>query len=566
MNNEEHIINGQQTAETQAENARDDALFEELGKSRKNRRKKLIRITLSIIIILTVVLVVVIGGLRRHVRTEFAASNAEVLSYTANTGTISTVVSGSGILSNVDTEEVAIPSGVEIDELLVASGDKVQEGDLLATVEMSTVRTAMSDLQEQMESLDDEISDAEGDKVSTYLKAGVTGRVKIIYAEKEEDVASVMVDHGALAVLSLDGYMAVDIETDKLSRGDTVCVILSDEKEVTGHVENVIGKTATVLVTDNGPANEETVTVQLEDGTKAGSGKLYIHSPFSVTGYAGTVSYVNVKENTKVYSSTGLFTLKNTTTTANYNMLLRSRSEMEETLLDLLKIQRYGGLTAPISGSVFTVADLDDEEEDINIATLSPDVSMSVTITVDESDILALELDQEADVSVSSVTEDTLVGIVTEIDKTAAEGYYTAVITLDKVEGMLSGMTADVDVKIQGVENAILIPVEALHQTSTGAFVYTSYDSELEEYGGRVDVVTGLSNDNYVEIKSGLNVGDTVYYTEATNIFEMFANMSGMGGGRNSGGGMGGPSSQRPGGNTGAAPAMPSGGAPGSRG
>lgn len=547
-------------------NSRDDALFEELGKNRKKRKRKLIRIVLTIVAILAIILILLITNLRRHVREEFGSNNADVLSYTAGTGTISTVVSGSGILANVDTEIVSLPTGVEIDEILVSSGDPVQEGDLLATVEMSTVRTAMSDLQDEIESLDEEISDAEGDKVSTYLKAGVTGRVKIIYAEKEDDVASVMVEHGALAVLSLDGYMAVDIETEYLSRGDKVSVILADETEITGHVDSVIGKTATVLVSDNGPDYGEAVTVQTEDGKKIGEGSLYIHNPFSVTGYAGTVSYVNVKENTKVYSSTGLFTLKNTSTTANYNMLLRTRSEMEETLLELLKIQRYGGLTAPISGSVFSVADLDDEEEDIDIVTLSPDISMSVTITVDESDILALQMDQEADVTVSSVTEDTLLGVVTEIDKTASEGYYTAVITLDKEEGMLSGMTADVDVKIQGVENAVLIPVEAIHQTSTGAFVYTSYDTELKEYGGRVDVVTGLSNDSYIEIKSGLNVGDTVYYTEATNIFEMFANMSGMGGG--AAGGKGG--SQRPGGNEGVRPEMPAaggqGGMPGSRG
>ena len=112
-------------------------------------------------------------------------------------------------------------------------------------------------------------------------------------------------------------------------------------------------------------------------------------------------------------------------------------------------------------------------------------------------------------------------------------------------------MTASVDVKIQGVENAIIIPVDALHQTSTGAFVYTTYDEENQEYGGRVDVTTGLSNDNYVEITSGLAVGDTVYYTEAPSGFGMFGPMGNMNpnrGGQN--GSFGG----------GQAPAMPSGG------
>ena len=167
---------------------------------------------------------------------------------------------------------------------------------------------------------------------------------------------------------------------------------------------------------------------------------------------------------------------------------------------------------------------------------------MSVTITVDESDILALELGQQADITVSSVTEDVLTGTVTEIDKTAAEGYYTAELLLDKIEGMLPGMTAEVDVRIQGVENALIIPIEALHHTSTGSYVYTTYDEEIQEYGGKTDVVVGLQGSNYAEIKSGLQAGQVVYYTETMTFMDMFMNMAGMSG-------MGGGSSQRPSGN-----------------
>ena len=117
------------------------------------------------------------------------------------------------------------------------------------------------------------------------------------------------------------------------------------------------------------------------------------------------------------------------------------------------------------------------------------------------------------------------------------------------------------DVKIQGTENALIIPVEALHQTSTGSFVYTSYDEETQRYGGRVDVVPGMQNDNYAEILSGLQEGDTIYYTKQENIFTYFSNMmgggmgSGMGGGMPSGGmPMGGSGSRGPSGMGGGMP------------
>ena len=508
--------------------SKDEALFEALGKSQKKKKKKMIRTIMGIALVLTVVLATGVTVLQRRVRQEFALRDVEVLSYEVTTGTISTVVSGSGTLQNVDTETVALPGGVELTEILVSYGDAVAAGDLIATVDMGTVRSAVSALQTTIEDLDGQIADAEGDSVSSYLRAGVSGRVKILYAEKGTEVVDAMVEHGALAVLSLDGFMAVDIEADGLSARDNVTVIRPSGDEVSGTVEYAAGGKATVLITDNGPEYEEEVAVLTEDGTEIGSGKLYIHNPLSVTGYAGTVSYVNARENQKVYASTTLYTLTDTASGANYDALLRQRQEAEETLVELLTIQRRGGITAPISGSIYSVSQVGTEDL-TEVAVISPDVSMSVTITVEEADILSLAVGQQADVTVSSVSEDTLSGMVTEIDKTGASGSYTAVIVLDKIPGMLPGMTASVDVRIEGVEDAVIIPVDALNKVSGGAYVYTSYDVQTQEYGGRVDVVTGLSNNNYVEIKSGLTVGDTVYYTEEQTFGNLFGNRGDMG-------------------------------------
>ena len=517
---------------------RDEALFEALGKNKKRKRRRIIITVVSIVAVLAIIAVLGISFLQRRVREQFASNQGEVLSYEASTGSISTVVSGSGSLTDVDLEAVTVPEGVEITEVKVKRNQAVTDGDLLATVDMASVVSAMADLQLQIEELDDQISDAEDDSADTYVTAGVSGRVKAIFGEADGAVADVMYEHGALALISLDGYMAVDIETDALAAGDSVTVILSDEEEVTGTVETVVDGKATVLVTDNGPEYEETVTVTNSEGTVLGSGQLYIHSPLRVTGYAGTISQVKTGENSWVYESSSLFTLKDTGYSANYNSLLRQRAELEETLLQLLTIQRDGAVLAKMDGSVYSVDYTEDTAT--SVATLSADEKMSVTISVDEADILSLELGQAVTVSVSSVSEDAFEGTLTEINRTStSSGVYSAVIEVEKAEGMLSGMTASVSVQIEGVDDAILIPIEAVHKTSDGAYVYTSYNEEYQEYGGKVDVVTGLENSTYVEIKSGLNVGDTVYYTEQESGFS-FGGMSfgSMPGGNGGGGGM----------------------------
>ena len=509
---------------------RDDALFETLGKNKKRKRRKIIITVVSIVAVLAIIAVVGVSFLQRQVREQFASNQGEVLSFEATTGSISTVVSGSGSLTDVDLDAVTVPAGVEITEVLVKPNQTVAPGDILATVDMASVISAMADLQTQIEDLDAQLSDAEDEAASTTIYAGVTGRVKAIFGEAELSVADVMYEYGALALISLDGYMAVDIETDALTVGDSVTVKLSDEEEITGTVESVVGEKATILVTDNGPEYDEAVTVLNSEGTALGTGSLYIHSALKVTGYAGTIATVKADVNDKVSDTTKLFTLEDTSYSANYNSLLRQRAELEETLLQLLTIQRDGAVLATADSSVYSVDHSDDAAT--AVVTLSTDEKMSVTISVDESDILSLELGQTVTVSVPSVSdEETFAGTLTEINRTSSSsGTYSAVIELDKTEGMLSGMTASVSVRIEGVDDAILIPIEAVHKTSDGAYVYTSYNEEYQEYGGKVDVVTGLENSTYVEIKSGLNVGDTVYYTEQESGFGNFGGMGGFGG------------------------------------
>ncbi len=542
------------------QNQHSEALFETLSKNKKKRRHKVIRTVLIVIAVVAVILVGLVFYLRQKVERRFAGAEAEVLRYEVATGTIHTVVSGSGTLTQVDVEEIAVPAGVEITEVLAENRDVVSKGDILATVDMATVMTALSDIQERLDDLDDEIADAKGDTVSGRVTAGVAGRVKRILAEAGTDVTACMAENGALAYISLDGYMAVDVESEVLTKGAEVTVLRADGTEISGTVDSVIGGKATVLVTDDGPKFDEEVTVMLA-GRKQGTGKLYIHSPLAVTGYAGTVSSVSTMENARVSGNWTLFTLKDTSFSANYDTLLRDRADLEETLMELLAIYRVGAVAAPFDGTVSSVLYNEDlGKGQTSVLTLYPNESMSITISVDENDILALEEGQEAEVVVSSVSEEVLPGTVTEISREAATAtgvtLYSAEITVDNVPGMLPGMTAEVDVKIKGVENAIIIPLEALRQTSAISYVFTTYDPETKQYGGMVEVTTGMQNDTQVEVLSGLQVGDTVYYTEQENFFEMI--FSAMGGGN-----MGGMPGGMPSGNMGGQRPGMAGGAPG---
>ena len=547
---------------------RDQELFDAIGKG-KRRKKRRAWLTAAIIVL------VVAGGLtaaviygQKKVKEQMGSMSMgrdQIVSYTVDTGSVNTTVTGSGLLADVDTETVTLPKGVKVDEVLVHAGEKVEEGDLLASLDSASVLGALSDVQKQMKELDGKLRTAASDAVPTYVTTGVNGRVKALYADVGDDVAACMAEHGALALLSLDGYMALELETEALEKGQEVVIVRADGKELKGSVESVVRGKAVVLVTDNGPMLDEEVTVRTADGAEIGAGALTIHSPLRITGFAGTVSRVNAAENKQVWAGNSIYTLKDTAYSANYESILKDRRELEEDLVQLLDFYRSGAVKAPFTGTVSSIewgkkdtstqtgtdtgsyesynmsvgaggiafasyaAPSDSSGTDSSAATssssgetkllvLSPDERMTVSVLVDETDILALEVGQSAQVTINSIGSDVFLGEVTEVNRNASSNAgvtsYTVVITMDKDSRMLPGMSAKVVVRIQGVENTILIPESALHQTRDAAFVYTSYNYETKEFGGAVPVIPGLSNGSMVEIIEGLSEGDTVYYAE----------------------------------------------------
>ncbi len=511
------------------------------------RKKDPKRRVIKIVIIVCVVLTILTAGvfvLRYIVSKQYGASqDTEIQTGTAELGSISTTVSGSGNLEDEDVEAIEIPATVEIEDVVVETGDTVAEGDLLARVEMSTVVSSMSELQTRLDSLDEQLEDASEDSVDSTLKASVTGRIKKIYAAEGDDVATVMYEHGALAVMSLDGYMAVDIDPEALNAGDAVYITDSDGNEYDGSVLSAEDGKATVLVTDDGPAVDESVSVSDSDGSALGSGKLYIHESLTITGYAGTVSGIYAEENDKVSAGKKLFSLTDTEYSGNYNSLLAEREELEEQLQSLLKIYKEGAIYSTMSGfvsageedstatsstsdstqtvsSVQTSSESDEGTLELQtVVSICPGKTMTLSVSVDETSILNLSVGQEVTVTVDALEDEEFTGTVTDIDPTAASSggvtSYTAIITLDKTESMLSGMSASAAIKIEGVENALIIPSDALTQTSSASYVYTSYDAETGELGDMVEVTVGLNNGTSVEITGGLSEGDTVYYIES---------------------------------------------------
>ncbi len=520
--------------------------------SKQARTRRTVRVLLIIVIVLAL-LVGVVFALRRQVTSDYNARGAkEALTASVTRGSISSTVTGSGNLADEDVEPIRFHSGVRIDEILVETGDSVQAGDLLATVDMSSVLAAMADLQKQLDELDAQIRDEAGNELDDEVITALPGRVKAIFAAEDADVSSVMYDHGALALLSLDGYMTLRIDAGSLSVGDGVTVTGSDGQEYAGFVDSLQDGLARILVGDDGPAWMDTVSVRDEAGTLLGSDTLEIHEMLKITAIAGTVSDIRVSENQLLRQEQTLFDLTDTSFSANYTSLLEERRELEDQLQQLIRIYREGAVYAAFGGTVSEIPSGEttdatltsygaltvmpvQEEALQTLLSICPGKTMTVKMDVDETSILSLSLGLEARITVEALGDQEFTGTVTGIDTTASASggvsAYSVTVTLDKGEKMLAGMSADLSIRIEGVENALLIPSDALTQTSAASYVYTSFDPETGKLGSMIEVTAGLNNGDFVEITGGLNEGDTVYYFESDKITFSFGGMTFTGSG-----------------------------------
>ncbi len=531
------------------------------------RRKKVKKSTIvKIIVIVSILVAAATAGIiyaRKYVSKKFADTKQTYISAQASVSDLSSRVSGTGSLTDSDTEDYEIPDNVDIDEVVVEVGDKVEKGQVLAKINTNSVLAAMYEIQSKMDAIDKQLQTASEQKAATTIKSQVKGRVKGIYVKKNSNVISTMTEKNALMILSLDGNMAVTIETNDLTAGKKVKV-KSGKKTYNGAVKSISDGKVKIVLTDNGPVLGADATVTSTDGkTTYGTGKLEVNSPLSIVAYAGKVSSVNVKLNQYIKKGKVLMKLTATSYTANYDKLIRERTDLAEELSELLKIYNDGAILAQMSGTVKTVPKTDDSEtttssssstsseqsyysyygqsssssssdssttEKTNVFSICPDLKMTIDVSVDETDILSISVGQSAEVTVDSL-EKTVKGTITEIDKsgTTSDGTvgYTAQITVDKEDGMLSGMSCTVLIAVTEYKNSIVVPVEALNNTGSSYFVYTTYDAETNTPGGMVEVKVGIQNDSFAQITEGLKEGDTVWYKEPEqNPFERYMSRS----------------------------------------
>lgn len=283
-------------------------------------------------------------------------SGSNVMESKVQKGSLSQSVEGTGTLANADSTDLKIPVGLKIKEVKVSEGDEVKKGDTLAIVDKTSLLAALAQTQSELDDINNQLGDEADSDTSKYVEASVEGRVKKIYASKNTDAADTVLEKGALMLISLDGKMAVKMDTTvSLTVGQEVKVVLSSGNSVTGTVTKSDDESCTITVTDKGTKYHDKVTAYTSSGTKIGTGKLYINKEAKVTATSGTVSSILVSENEYVSEGDNLLKLKGDFQSEEYLSLESEKEDLEEKLASLLKIAKNNTITADSAGIIIAV-------------------------------------------------------------------------------------------------------------------------------------------------------------------------------------------------------------------
>lgn len=500
----------------------------------------------------------------RSVAAVQAVSQSAYTEYAIGRGSLSKTVTGTGTLSISQTRDIAPNYAVTVTRTLVDAGDTVAAGDALMVIDTDALRTAAAALEAELDETESEITSITSGYSSTaYIRMPQYARIKEVYIEPGQYIQDVMAEKGCIALASLDGWMYVETPAQEgMEIGSTVSVRV-ERATLEGTVRGLENGTATITFSDAYGAEGQEVTLTYNKQS-LGAAVAHIHMPYRLAvSEKGYISAVYMEPNDRKWENNRVCYLINVPVSDDYAALCATRDKQAARLAEMKALMAGGCICAPEDGIVASIAQASVNEQAAGtvLASLYVGEEKEMVVTVDELDIINVQAGQDVEIAMDAITDKTYSGKVSKVSQigTATSGVtvYDVTLTVDGDSQLKLGMNGTATIRIQEVTDVLLAPITALNSSRGSSYVWLkSSDAQTDEPGLRVEVETGLSDENYVQILSGLSEGDVVLITREASVSTDSRDdkMGGgmlfdMGGGMPEGGGM--PGGGAPGGNPG---------------
>ncbi len=507
-----------------------------------SKKKKIIAIVVIIVIIAAAVKSCGLG--------EKTAENTST--YTFDTAVRTSIIeslSGTGTLEPADKYTVTTLLKGDILTDSFEEGDIVEADQVLYQIDSSDMQTTIERAEISAKSAQRSYETAVKDLDNLNVKTKVGGVVTDVLVEVGDQVSAGQ----EIAKVRDSATMTIELpfpadEADTFYIGQSAQVTLYGSFEtLSGKVESISGasevkagnkivKNVTISVENPGAISEEQIaTAEVGTSGSTQSGKFKYNENRSVNAeVSGEVVAIVNDEGAEVSSGSTIIRLESDNVTNSVQSASDSVKDAQLSLENQYETLEDYTIKSPIKGTVIEKKKKAGDTIDSNaeLCTIYDLSYLKMTMNIDELDISKVKVGQEVTVTADAVQGQTFKGKVTKINMagTTTNGVttYPVEVQIEDTEGLLPGMNVSTEIIVNQVEDVVAIPVGAVVRgdkvlVKTGN---TSTDDPTVPAGYEyVNVETGVSNDQYVEIKSGINEGDEIAY-----IFSASANMDMYGG------------------------------------
>ena len=506
-------------------------------------------------IVLCVLAVAVIGGGTAFLsRTRAKAAKAETTYTTASVEkrSIANALTGSGTLQPAASYTVTTLVSGEVLSDTFEEGDIVEKDQLLYTIDSSDVSTTETQAQTNYTQA----------LKAKYPTADISGTVSEVYVSNGDAVSA----GTELCRISASNDLTIDFQFSYAKDGDfyvgqpakiylngyagyidgTVAQIGSSS------VANGTGmKMTTVRVKAANPglvSGDCTASAVVGNYTSYGQTTVKVGTGSTITASAsGKVSGLTLMPGDSVSSGQRICTITGDSVDNQLQNAKASLENAQDRLDDYM-------VTSPITGTVVekTVKAGDNVgtgSNSNNTLCIIYDLTyLEMTLNIDELDIDNVEVGQTVNVTSDAKEGQTFTGVVTKVSVvgTTSGGTttYPVTVRIDDTDGLRPGMNVDAEIVLSSADGVLASPSLAVNRgdtvlvTSDSPSAANALEQEAPEGYAYVQVTTGVSDDSYIEITSGLQEGDTVAYLRTASSGSGNMMMGGMP--SDMGGGMGG--------------------------
>ena len=455
------------------------------------------------------------------------------------------VYDGSGTINAADSYTVkSLVTGT----VLTADfelGDTIQKGDVLYVIDSSDVEGDLESAQlsvSQAQRSYDDAADARnvrtkiGGEVSSFAVAAgdAVQAGQTVATVRDTSVMLLAVDFPAAEAQSFAVGQAAQVMPDT-----TFEVLNGTIRSVSGADPSGDASLMTCTVTIAVPNAGSLTTAQAAVAQVNGVSSLnsahfaYQREETVVAAASGTVSELCVREGSTVRQDDVLLRITGKDLDKQAQNAADNLRSAELRMSSAERNISHYTIDAPISG---TIVDKKVKAGDKlsandtamqNLCTIYDMSYLEMKLNVDELKIRSLEVGQEAEITADAVPGETYKGVISSIlvAGTTANGStsYPVTVRIDDMGELLPGMNATAKITTASVKNVLALPNAALVR---GSYVLVTRDSPSAANAETsmtapdgyvyVKVTTGISDDDYIEVKSGLQEGDTIAYDNSS--------------------------------------------------